>query len=72
MGTIPIDAEDRRYRSPLVRSLKDLHERGDACETVLLRGVATGKYADVLQDVLGQRVPFPEDFVGRGDASRGG
>ena len=42
-----------------------------ALEIVLLGSVATGKYVDVLLDVLGERVLFPIEFVGRGDMSRG-
>jgi hypothetical protein len=34
--------------------------------------VATGKYVDVLLEVMGERLLFPVDFVGRGDMSRGG
>ena len=41
-------------------------------EIVLLGSVATGKYVDVLLDVVGERLLFPTDFVGRGDMSRGG
>jgi hypothetical protein len=33
--------------------------------------VATGKYVDVLLDVIGERLLFPVEFVGRGDMSRG-
>ena len=40
-------------------------------EIVLLGSVATGKYLDVLLDVVGERLLFPTDFVGRGDMSRG-
>ena len=40
-------------------------------EFVLLGSVATGKYLDVLLDVVGERLLFPTDFVGRGDMSRG-
>ena len=45
---------------------------GDACEFVLLGSIATGKYVDVLRHVLGPRLRFPTEFVGRGDMSRGG
>ena len=38
---------------------------------MLLGSVATGKYVDVLLDVLGDRLLFPSEFVGRGDMSRG-
>jgi hypothetical protein len=73
MGRVAIDADDRRYRTPLRRSLIELRERcGDECEFVLLGSVATGKYIDVLGKILGQRVRFPAEFVGRGDMSRGG
>jgi len=74
MSTVPIDEEDRRYRLPLVRSLKSLQEQLPAdCEIVLLGSVASGKYVEVLTKVLGSsRVLFPGDFVGRGDMSRGG
>jgi hypothetical protein len=73
MGRVPIDAEDARYRRPLKRSLIELNQRcGDACEFVLLGSIATGKYVDVLRHVLGSRLRFPAEFVGRGDMSRGG
>jgi hypothetical protein len=39
---------------------------------VLLGSLATGKYVDLLQDVLGDLLHLPADFVGRGDMSRGG
>ena len=39
---------------------------------VLLGSIATGKYVDPLLAVLGERLRFPADFVGRGDMSRGG
>jgi hypothetical protein len=73
MGRVPIDATDRRYRTPLRRSLIELRERcGETCEIVLLGSVASGKYVDVLSKVFGPRVLFPAEFVGRGDMSRGG
>ena len=39
---------------------------------VLLGSIATGKYVDPLLTVFGERLLFPESFVGRGDMSRGG
>jgi hypothetical protein len=39
---------------------------------VLLGSIATGKYVDVLTELLSDRLFFPSDFVGRGDMSRGG
>ena len=73
MGRCSIDADDRRYRAPLLRSLKALHERcGNECDVVLLGSVATGKYVELLTRIFGPRVLFPSEFVGRGDMSRGG
>jgi hypothetical protein len=70
---VDIDESDPRYRLPLERdALKlamQLKNRGDA---VLLGSVATGKYVGVLLKILGERLRFPADFVGRGDMSRGG
>ena len=41
-------------------------------EIVLLGSIASPKYVELLTTVLGERVFFPSDFVGRGDMSRGG
>jgi hypothetical protein len=72
MGCVPIDTEDRRYRAPLRKSLKELRERASNAQFVLLGSVASGKYVDILLEVLGEKLMFPLDFVGRGDMSRGG
>jgi hypothetical protein len=73
MGCVPIDAEEDRYRRPLKRSLKSLAAQiGEDCQVILLGSIATGKYVDILQEILGDRLHFPADFVGRGDMSRGG
>ena len=69
-GTVDIRPNDPRYRVPLERDLARLAAH-PALEIVLLGSVATGKYVDVLLDVLGERLLFPTDFVGRGDMSRG-
>ena len=67
-----IDAEDRRYRRPLVAALRKLDaDAGPGCELVLLGSIASAKYVDVLTAVLGERLLFPPAFVGRGDMSRG-
>ena len=39
---------------------------------IAVGSIATGKYADVLSAVFGERLRFPAAFVGRGDMSRGG
>jgi hypothetical protein len=69
-GSVDIHPDDPRYRGPLARSVARLTERFDL-ELVLLGSVATGKYVDVLLDIVGERLLFPTDFVGRGDMSRG-
>jgi hypothetical protein len=69
-GSVDIQADDPRYREPLVRDITRL--AGDpTVELVLLGSVATGKYVDVLLDIVGERLLFPSDFLGRGDMSRG-
>ena len=69
-GLVDIRADDPRYRAPLVRDVASLAEH-PGLELVLLGSVATGKYVDVLLDVVGERLLFPSDFAGRGDMSRG-
>lgn len=69
-GAVDIRVDDPRYRDPLVRDVAAL--AGDsAVELVLLGSVATGKYLDVLLDVVGERLLYPTEFAGRGDMSRG-
>ena len=72
-ATVDIDADDARYRDPLLRDVRALLARRPAgTRFVLLGSVATGKYVDPLHEVLGDRLVFPPAFVGRGDMSRGG
>lgn len=72
-ATVPIDAEESRYRYPLERDAGEIADRiGPKCQVVLLGSVATGKYADVLLPIFGDRLVFPKEFIGRGDMSRGG
>jgi hypothetical protein len=70
---VPIALDNASYREPLVRSARTLERAaGPDCDVVLLGSVASGKYAEVLQPIFGDRLLFPSDFVGRGDMSRGG
>ena len=69
-GGVDIRADEQRYRAPLERDLARLGVV-PGLELVLLGSVATGKYVDVLLDVVGERLLFPTEFVGRGDMSRG-
>jgi hypothetical protein len=67
-GTVDIRADQPAYRGPLQR---DASQLSPEVEVVLLGSIATGKYVDVLLEVVGERLLFPIDFVGRGDMSRG-
>jgi hypothetical protein len=70
---VDIDESDPRYRLPLERdALKLATQLKNSGDVVLLGSVATGKYVSVLLEILGDRLRFPADFVGRGDMSRGG
>jgi hypothetical protein len=72
-ATVPIDADESRYRYPLERDAGKIAERiGPKCQVVLLGSVATGKYVDVLLPIFGDRLVFPKEFIGRGDMARGG
>src|ERR1700719_3494445 len=41
-------------------------------QIVLLGSIASDKYAEPLLEIFGARLMFPQQFVGRGDMSRGG
>jgi len=61
------------YRVPLERDARLLYEHmGSESEVVLLGSVATPKYVEPLLEIFGERLMFPQEFVGRGDMSRGG
>jgi hypothetical protein len=70
---VPIDPREPRYAEPLQRSIAGLQLAiPSSCEVVLLGSIATNKYADILLEGFGSRLMFPQQFVGRGDMSRGG
>jgi len=71
-GSVEVDPDEGRYSRPLLRDLAALSPAWTEAEVVLLGSVASAKYADLLAPVLGPRLLFPSDFVGRGDMSRGG
>jgi hypothetical protein len=73
MSAVPIDPSDARYRDPLCRDGREL-ARGlpPGSEIVLLGSIASGKYIDPLLELFGSNLLFPQQFVGRGDMSRGG
>ena len=70
---VDIGGGNERYLAPLRRDVQKLcNSLAANDEVVLLGSIATGKYADTLMAILGERLLFPSEFVGRGDMSRGG
>jgi len=68
-----IDIESEAFTGPLRRDAEALDgATGDATRIVLLGSIASDKYVSTLVDIFGDRLLFPETFVGRGDMSRGG
>ncbi len=72
-ATGEIQPLEPRYRNPLLRDLRAIESSRDSAQPdiVLLGSIATAKYVDVLLEVIGERLLFPSEFVGRGDMSRG-
>jgi hypothetical protein len=72
-GGVAVDAAEAAFAGPLDAAARALAAGlGPRDVVVLLGSIASGKYVDVLLPVLGTRLCFPKDFVGRGDMSRGG
>lgn len=72
IAKVRVDLDDRRYVVPLRRDVALLAARTDAADMVVLLGsLATPKYIEPLRELLGDRLHFPEQFIGRGDMSRG-
>lgn len=69
---VPVDEHEPRFVRPLVEHTEALQRAlDDSARIVLLGSVATDKYVVPLTGVLGERLLFPPEFVGRGDMSRG-
>ena len=62
---VDVSTDNPKYRRPLERSAKALAAETGDTPVVMLGSIATPKYVDVL-------LMFPQEFVGRGDMSRGG
>lgn len=72
IARVRVDLDDRRYVGPLRRDVALLAAHTDAADSVVLLGsLATPKYIEPLTEILGARLCFPEEFIGRGDMSRG-
>ena len=70
---VPIDVSESRYQEPLSRDAAKLAKMlGPQGRAILLGSIATDKYSQVLLAAFGERLMFPQEFVGRGDMSRGG
>ena len=69
---VDVSAENPAYRRPLEQSARALAAEIGDTPVVLLGSIASPKYVDVLLDIFGERLLFPQEFVGRGDMSRGG
>jgi hypothetical protein len=73
IAAVPIDIANPHYRAAVERDCRSLHaSTGENCDFVLLGSVASVKYIEPMSSVFGPRLLFPEEFVGRGDMSRGG
>lgn len=73
IGQIEVDLENPRFVAPFLHDATLLaRSLPEPAEVVLLGSIATPKYVDPLLSVLGERLLFPREFVGRGDMSRGG
>lgn len=71
-AAIAIHEDNPHFTAPLYRQASGLLEsHGEAARFVLLGSVATNKYVQPLLEVFGERLLFPEEFLGRGDMSRG-
>lgn len=68
-----VSLENPRFVRPLEEHTRALaRAAGSGTRFVLLGSIASDKYVEVLLSLLGDRLVFPVDFVGRGDMSRGG
>jgi hypothetical protein len=72
IARVRVDPDNWRFTKPLRRDAAHLAEQLAATDAaVLLGSIATRKYLEPLLEVLGPRLRFPQEFVGRGDMSRG-
>jgi hypothetical protein len=69
---VDVSIDNPKYRRPLERSARALAAEIGDCPVVLLGSIASPKYVDVLLSIFAERLLFPQEFVGRGDMSRGG
>ena len=72
VARVPVDPDNRRFVRPLRRDAERLAGQLAGDDTAILLGsIATPKYLEPLRDILGSKLRVPEEFIGRGDMSRG-
>jgi len=69
---VNIASQSDRFLEPLARDACSLAASSGAAPAILLGSIATDKYVGALAGAFGDRLHFPQAFVGRGDMSRGG
>jgi hypothetical protein len=69
---VNIATQPERFIEPLARDAQALAAASGTAPAILLGSIATDKYVGTLAAAFGERLRFPEEFVGRGDMSRGG
>jgi hypothetical protein len=69
---VNIATQSERFIRPLARDAQALATATSSAPAILLGSIATDKYVGTLATAFGDRLRFPEEFVGRGDMSRGG
>ena len=69
---VNIVMQSERFIEPLARDAQALAAASPTAHAILLGSIATDKYVGTLAAAFGERLRFPEEFVGRGDMSRGG
>ena len=61
------------FGAPFCRDARGLaHVLPTGSQIVLLGSIASDKYVEPLLEIFGASLMFPQQFVGRGDMSRGG
>ncbi len=72
IARVPVDLASPRYLRPLQRDAARLVEQMAPVDAAILLGsIATPKYLEPLGKILGPRLRVPQEFIGRGDMSRG-
>jgi hypothetical protein len=69
---VNIATQSDRFIEPLARDARALAAASGEAPAILLGSIATDKYVGTLSSAFGERLSFPEQFIGRGDMSRGG